>query len=53
MIDFLDLYEKQKKKEQDNIYFSLARDNKGRRYSQEFDTDSSGVNDFRIYYDCK
>ncbi len=22
-------------------------------YSQEYDTDSSGVNDFRIYYDCK
>ena len=22
-------------------------------YSQEYDTDSSGINDFRIYYDCK
>ena len=38
MIDFLDLYEKQKRKEQDKIYFSQAFDNKGRRYSQEFDT---------------
>ena len=22
-------------------------------YNEEYDTDSSGVNDFRIYYDCK
>ena len=38
MIDFLDLYEKQKRKEEDKIYFSQAFDSKGRRYSQEFDT---------------
>ena len=39
MIDFLDLYEKQKKKEEDRIYFSEALDKKGRRYSQEFETE--------------
>ena len=39
MIDFLDLYEKQKKKEEDRIYFSEAFDKKGRRYSQEFETE--------------
>ena len=22
-------------------------------YSQEYDTDSNGIDDFRIYYDCK
>ena len=22
-------------------------------YNEEYDTDSSGVNDFRVYYDCK
>ena len=43
MIDFLDLYEKQKKKEQDSIYFSQAFDKKGRRYSQEFETQHSLV----------
>ena len=39
MINFADLYEKQKKKEEDRIYFSEAFDKKGRRYSQEFDTE--------------
>ena len=39
MIDFLELYEKQKKKEEDRIYFSEAFDKKGRRYSQDFETE--------------
>ena len=39
MIDFLDLFEKQKKREGDRIYFSEAFDKNGRRYSQEFETD--------------
>ena len=43
MIDFLDLYEKQKKKEGDRIYFSEAIDKKGRRYSQEFETEVNVV----------
>jgi len=43
MIDFLDLYEKQKKKEEDRIYFSGALDKKGRRYSQEFETEVNVV----------
>ena len=43
MIDFLELYEKQKKKEEDRIYFSEAFDKKGRRYSQEFETELNVV----------
>ena len=43
MIDFLDLFEKQKKKEEDRIYFSEAFDKKGRRYSQDFETEPKVV----------
>ena len=43
MIDFLDLFERQKQREEDNIYFSKAYDDRGRRYSQEFVTELSTV----------
>ena len=43
MIDFLDLFEKQRQKEEDNIYFSKAYDDKGRRYSQEYVTELDTV----------